>query len=30
LRLKRQLGKINKEILKEIEKAILIHLEIEL
>ncbi|MCA1622521.1 MAG: type II toxin-antitoxin system PemK/MazF family toxin [Acidobacteria bacterium] len=30
LRLKRLLGKINEEILKEIEKAILIHLEIEI
>ena len=30
LRLKRQLGKINEEILKKIEQAILIHLEIEL
>ena len=29
LRLKRRLGKINEEILKEIERAILIHLEIE-
>lgn len=30
LRLKRRLGKINKETLKEIEQAILIHLEIEI
>jgi mRNA interferase MazF len=30
LRLKRQLGKINEETLKEIEQAILIHLEIEI
>lgn len=30
LRLKRRLGKINEETLKEIEQAILIHLEIEL
>lgn len=29
LRLKRRLGKINEETLKEIERAILIHLEIE-
>jgi len=29
-RLKKQLGKINEETLKEIERAILIHLEIEL
>ena len=30
LRLKKRLGKINEETLKEIEKAILIHLEIEI
>jgi mRNA-degrading endonuclease toxin of MazEF toxin-antitoxin module len=30
LRLKRRLGKINEETLNEIEKAILIHLEIEI
>ena len=30
LRLKRRLGKINEETLKEIERAILIHLEIEI
>jgi mRNA interferase MazF len=29
LRLRKQLGKINEEILREIERAILIHLEIE-